>query len=261
MEWFRIHSLKHGSVDVQAENWLAALGVGLGRLGVVQDLTRIACETLPNGHILVRDVKSGAGYAVVAISAENAAEEEPTNEHDLAPVPEEAIQSSVGVEDYADAIREAPDAAEAIRRALGAMREVCPSEAGAVLRRHTDGWLGFEGAFGPTSDALDNLVIPPGTGVAGFSVQRAIAVSLRDAYADPRFFRQIDAYTGYTTRSLASLPLVLDGVVYGCVELVNSPSPTGFSREEIADADVLTSALATRLAREPIPTPPQANKS
>ena len=45
MDWYRVHSLKHGSVDVTAENWLSALGAGLGRMGVVQDLSRIACET------------------------------------------------------------------------------------------------------------------------------------------------------------------------------------------------------------------------
>ncbi len=260
MEWFRIHSLEHGSVDVQAENWLTALGHGLGRMGVVQDLSRIACETLPNGHILVRDVRSGAGYAVVAIAGEHAIEDEPTSESDLASIPEEAIQTSIGVDDFADDVRAAGTAQEAIRRALAAMRELAPSESGAVLRRHTDGWLGFDGAFGPSADRLTGLVIPPGTGVAGFSVQRRIAVSLRDAYADPRFFRQIDAFTGYTTRSLVSLPLCVEGVVYGCVELINSPSPTGFTREEIADVDLLTTVLAARLSQEPIPTPPSTTR-
>ncbi|MFN7146037.1 MAG: hypothetical protein ACK4YP_19845, partial [Myxococcota bacterium] len=100
MDWFRIHSLKHGSVDIQADNWLAALGIGLGRLGVVQDLSSIACETLPNGRILVRDVKSGTGYAVVAIAGENAVEDEPTSEHDLAPIPESSIQTSVGLDEF-----------------------------------------------------------------------------------------------------------------------------------------------------------------
>lgn len=257
MSWFRIHSLKHGTVDVEADNWLAALGLGLGRMGVVQDLTRIACESLPNGRILVRDVRTGAGYAVGAISAENAVDDEPTSESDLAPIPEEAIQTSVGLDDYATDIRSAPNAEEAIRRTLAAIREVAPAEAGAVLRRHADHWLGFEGAFGPTADRLAGLVIPPGTGVAGFTVQRAIAVSLRDAYADHRFFRQIDAFTGYTTRSLATLPLLANGVVYGCLELINSPAPTGFSREEISDADILATALAERLAADPVPAPPK----
>jgi GAF domain-containing protein len=155
-----------------------------------------------------------------------------------------------------------------------AVAEVPAGVAGAAFRAYAFGgtaslamgattsadWLGFDGAFGPTADRLTGLVIPPGTGVAGFSVQRLIAVSLRDAYADPRFFRQIDAFTGYTTRSLVSLPLCVEGVVYGCVELINSPSPTGFTREEIADVDLLTTVLAARLSQEPIPTPPSTTR-
>ena len=256
MAWFRIHSLKHGIVDVEADNWLAALGIGLARLQVAQDLGHVACETLPNGHILVRDVRSGAGYAVVPIRAENALEDEPTNEVDLLPIPEEAIETSVHVEEYAANVQQAVDAGDAIRRTLAAMRAVAPAESGAVLRRHTDGWMGFEGAFGPTADRLQGLVIPPGTGVAGASVEHGLAVSLRDAYADARFFRQIDAYTGYITRSLVSLPLISHGITYGCVQLLNAESPNGFSREQIADAERLSQALAARLALEPLPTPP-----
>lgn len=255
MEWYRIHSLQHGSVDVQAANWLSALGAGLGKMGVVQDLTRIACETLPNGHILVRDVKTGAGYAVVAIEAEHAIEDEPTSESDLAPIPTEFVQTTIGIDEYAREILGAPDAKAAIERALGALRDLAPCEAGSVLRRHTDGWLAFEGAFGPHSERLASVAIPPDTGVAGFTVSHGIAVSVKDAYTDPRFFKQMDAYTGFHTHSILSLPLAVDGFVYGCVELLNAATGA-FSRDEIGDADLIASVLAARLAAEPMPAPP-----
>lgn len=257
MEWFRIHSLT-ASVDVQADNWLAALGVGLGRLGVVDDLTRIACETLPNGNILVRDARTGAGFSVGSIAYEDAVEDEPTGEAELATVPEELIQASLGVQDYTEEVAAAPDVEHAVARALGALRDLAPSEAGSVLRRHSDGWLSFEACFGPGAERLTGVAIPPNVGVAGFSVARSIAVSLKDAYADPRFFRQIDTFTGFTTRSLLSLPLVIDGLVYGCIQLVNAKRPEGFTRDAIADADQIALVLAARLAREPVPTPPRA---
>lgn len=255
-----MHSLQAGSVDVQAENWLTALGLGLGKLGLVTDLTSIACETLPNGHILVRDARTGAGYSVVSIGGELGDQDEPTGEAELSIIPDAAVYGTVGLEDYVDEVLAAPTADEAIRRALGALRDLAPSESGAVLRRHTDGWLGFEGAFGPGADRLAGLVIPPDIGVAGFSVKRMIAVSLRDAYADPRFFKQMDAFTGYTTRSLVCMPLVVEGVCYGCLEVINATAPMGFSRDNIADTDVIVGALAKRLAQEPIPTPPNAQR-
>lgn len=257
MEWFRVHSQRAGSVDVQAENWLTALGLGLGKLGFATELTHIACETLPNGHILVREMRTGAGYSVVSIEQELAEQAEPTGEFALADLPEAAaFASSVGLDDYVQDVLAAPDADEAVRRALGALRELAPSESGAVLRRHTDGWLAFEGAYGPGADRLAGVAIPPGIGVAGFSVKRMIAVSLLDAYADPRFFKQMDAFTGYTTKSLLCVPMVLDGVAYGCVELVNAFTGGGFNREAHSDADVIVGALAKRLSLEPVPTPP-----
>lgn len=260
MEWFRVHSLKAGSVDVEAENWLTALGLGLGKLGIVHDLTGIACETQANGHVLVRDARSGAGYSVVSIGGELGEQDEPTGEAELAIIPDDALYGTLGLEDYVSEIEQASDGAEAVRRALGALRELAPSEAGTVLRRHTDGWLGFEGAYGPGADRLAGLVIPPTVGVAGFCVQRRITVSLRDAYADPHFFKQIDAFTGYTTRSLLCLPMVIDSMAYGCVQLLNAPNVGGFTRDAIFNADRVVAALARRLSLEPIPTPPNAKK-
>lgn len=55
---------------VEAGNWLAALGLGLDRLGVVADIHRLACEVLPNGTVIARDVKTGSGFVVRPEQAE-----------------------------------------------------------------------------------------------------------------------------------------------------------------------------------------------
>jgi hypothetical protein len=258
MEWYRISSLHAGTVDVEADNWLAALGIGLGKLGKVHDLTRLAAETLPNGAILVRDARTGQGYAVAMIPREDAPLDDPTEESELEPIAEEVLPVPVGLDDYVAAVRSAIDAEAAIARTFAALRDLAPAESGTVLRRHTDDWLGFEGAFGPGADRLSGVALPPGTGIAGFCVQRLLTVSVRDAYADPRFFRQLDTFTGYTTRTLLCVPLVHDHVTYGCLELINARSEKGFSREAMADTEALANALADRLAREPMPLPPTA---
>lgn len=49
---------------VEAPNWLAALGLGIDQLGVVASIDRLACEVLPNGKVLARDVRSGLGFVV-----------------------------------------------------------------------------------------------------------------------------------------------------------------------------------------------------
>ena len=135
---------------------------------------------------------------------------------------------------------------------------VAPAESGSVLRRATDGWLAFEGVFGPGAERLQGVVLPPGTGVAGFCVERRIAVSLSNAYADSRFFAQIDRYTGYVTRNLLCIPLLYDNAVYGCLELINARKTVNFTRDNVEDVDLICSALAMRLAKEPMPAPPAA---
>ncbi len=56
------------SVEVEASTWLSALGEGLLMMGLLGGIDRLACEVLPNGRVLARDVRSGQGYAVSGLS-------------------------------------------------------------------------------------------------------------------------------------------------------------------------------------------------
>ena len=59
-------STRHGGepVEVDAPNWLVALGVGLDQLGEVTSIDRLACEVLANGKVIARDVRTGTGFVV-----------------------------------------------------------------------------------------------------------------------------------------------------------------------------------------------------
>jgi len=64
MATFRIQS---GSDEhrVEAANWMAALGSGLGHFGLAEtDLSRVICDLDPSGIISVRDPQSGASFIV-----------------------------------------------------------------------------------------------------------------------------------------------------------------------------------------------------
>lgn len=50
--------------SVEAGNWLAALGMGLDKLGLDADFNRLACEVLPNGTVIAQDVRSGNRFVV-----------------------------------------------------------------------------------------------------------------------------------------------------------------------------------------------------
>jgi signal transduction histidine kinase len=69
------------------------------------------------------------------------------------------------------------------------------------------------------------------TGIGGHSFQAGEVINLEDAYADPRFNKEIDTHTGYRTRSLLCMPLYnRAGSRLGVIQLLNKK--TGVFTEE-----------------------------
>jgi hypothetical protein len=61
-------STRHGEhVEVDGGNWLVALGLGLDALGVVASIDRLACEVLPGGTVIIRDVRTGERFVVQSV--------------------------------------------------------------------------------------------------------------------------------------------------------------------------------------------------
>jgi signal transduction histidine kinase len=68
-------------------------------------------------------------------------------------------------------------------------------------------------------------------GIGGHSFQTGEVINLEDAYADPRFNKEVDARTGYRTRSLLCMPLYYRaGSRLGVIQLLNKK--TGIFTEE-----------------------------
>ena len=95
------------------------------------------------------------------------------------------------------------------------------------------------------------LRIPVGQGIVGRTVAQNRPQMVRDAYADPDFATQIDAGTGFLTRSVLCAPLVTAQGVIGAIEAINKRGDGLF---EPADLDALRllaapMALALNTAR------------
>src|ERR1700757_4789796 len=54
---------------------------------------------------------------------------------------------------------------------------------------------------------ITEIRIPLGAGIAGQVAQTGEVINIPDAYADPRFNREVDKRTGYTTRSILCMPM------------------------------------------------------
>jgi signal transduction histidine kinase len=69
-------------------------------------------------------------------------------------------------------------------------------------------------------------------GIGGHSFQTGEVVNLQDAYADPRFNKEIDRHTGYRTRSLLCMPLYnRAGERLGVIQLLNKKTGV-FTQED-----------------------------
>lgn len=76
--------------------------------------------------------------------------------------------------------------------------------------------------------------IPSGAGIAGHCFRTGETINLKDAYADPRFNKEIDAHTGYRTQSLLCMPVYKrSGLKLGVIQLLNKKDGV-FAREDEA---------------------------
>ena len=90
------------------------------------------------------------------------------------------------------------------------------------------------------NEALINMRLQPGQGIAGWVGQNGRSVSVRCAPNDPRFTASIDAQTGFCTVSVLAAPLRVREVVIGVVEVVNK-----LNGDFDASDDALIGTLAT----------------
>jgi putative methionine-R-sulfoxide reductase with GAF domain len=228
------------TVEVQAANWITALGSALERLGHA-DIERLACEMLPNGTVIARDITTGTGYVVQPILVDRDVP------FDVSPADSEALEVG-SASDALASVREAETHDDACAAALEQARDLMSAESGAVLLQE-DGALRFVSVVGPNADQWAGLRVPLGTGVAGYAMSKRRAVVLGNATDDPRHDGGLDRMTGYITREIGCIPVVKEPTLYGVVEVLNLPQGRRFTRHDIHQLHAVAHALAARLAR------------
>jgi serine/threonine-protein kinase len=100
-------------------------------------------------------------------------------------------------------------------------------------------------------DEVGEIRVPLGTGIAGTVAATGETINLDDPYSDPRFNSEIDRRTGYTTRSLLTLPMTgADGKVLGVFQVLNKRTGAfGLEDVEMLRSLAASAALAVENAR------------
>ncbi len=101
------------------------------------------------------------------------------------------------------------------------------------------------------SEVKDKFRLKPGEGIAGWVLQHNEPAIVENVEKDPRHFRQVDAETGFKTRSLICVPLTAKEKTVGVIEAMNPVNKPSFDKSdlEIFAAFASQAAVAIENAR------------
>lgn len=112
--------------------------------------------------------------------------------------------------------------------------------------------LRCEEAEGGMDQLIEGLELPLGAGFVGDVVRKGEPVLVSDASSDPRFLHQVDEATGFATRSVMAVPLIVRGETVGALEVLNKRTGSGhFEKIDLAFLTALAddAAAAVRNAK------------
>jgi len=107
--------------------------------------------------------------------------------------------------------------------------------------------LYFEIATGRGAQALKDVRIRLGQGVAGWVAQSGQPVIVPDVSKDTRFFPAVDEKTQTETKSIVAVPVRFRDHCLGVIELINCVGPDGFSGRDLALLEALADYAAIAL--------------
>ena len=91
--------------------------------------------------------------------------------------------------------------------------------------------LYFKVATGSKSTDIKQFEIDLGQGIAGYVAQTGEPLLIPDVAKDPRWYKEISESIGFTTRSIACVPMKINSEIIGVVEIIDK-ADGGHIREE-----------------------------
>jgi sigma-B regulation protein RsbU (phosphoserine phosphatase) len=142
------------------------------------------------------------------------------------------------------------ESAELMPAILDVARRVMKAEAASLFLVDANGDLdmvfasGIDGTHGPPAT---KLIVPRGRGVSGWVLEHGQPQLVRDAYEDPRFYREADKQTGFRTRSILCVPLLRHGKEIGVLQVLNSIGRASFDEADLAAFEAYGNMAATAI--------------
>ncbi len=141
---------------------------------------------------------------------------------------------------------------QVLRTIMEKINEVLRPDTWSLLLMDQDkNELYFQIATGTGAEALKDVRIKVGQGLAGWVAQSGEAVVVPDTSKDSRFFGKVDERTHLATKSIVAVPVRFRDHCLGVIELINCMGPEGFSQRDLALLEALAdyAAIAIENAR------------
>jgi GAF domain-containing protein len=94
--------------------------------------------------------------------------------------------------------------------------------------------LYFKWANGPAASEVKRLHISRQSGIAGWIVRNGKPLLVNDPEKNRNFYKQIDQATGFQTKSIIGVPIILEEKVIGVIEVLNKNDGKPFTRADLA---------------------------
>lgn len=124
-----------------------------------------------------------------------------------------------------------------------AMRLVECESSSLLLVNQVDGNLRFAVALGPKGREAKNVPVDKKS-IAGWVAEHNQHLIINNVLEDSRFYDEVQAKTGYVTKTMMAVPLCIKEKVIGVVELINKANDRIFNNDDLEVLQMLCSQAA-----------------
>ncbi len=107
--------------------------------------------------------------------------------------------------------------------------------------------LSFFVVVGLEADKVQHVRLQVGEGIAGTVAKTGKPIFIQDARTDPRFCAKVDEQTGFETKSIICLPLLVKGELIGVLEVINIENENFFLKTYLPLLNILADYIAIAL--------------
>ena len=147
-------------------------------------------------------------------------------------------------------IRDTNSLEDALQTALDMVMHAVHAETGTFwfYDRFKDGRICAKAVCGASD--LSAIRLLPGEGIAGQVIQSGKSVIIQNCQADPRWAGRVDQKTGFQTKSMICVPLALEDVVFGCIQIINKTDGVAFDEEDLTFVERLAAEISLLLKHQ-----------